>query len=92
MTTATLTANVTSTTKNQPGARGDTCYHYRINLSNGVSAKRQAQGGAQGVAFCLAMPERTTASKNIKRLISKWQHVPGYVIVNLETEEVITCG
>ena len=90
MTTATLTANVTSTTKEDSWGR--TVHHYQISLSNGISAKRQATGGAQGVAFCLAMPERTTASKNIKRLISKWQHVPGYVIVNLETEEVIICG
>ena len=92
MTTTNLTANVTSTTKNQPGARGDTCYHYRINLSNGVSAKRQAQGGAQGVAFHLELPQYTTASKDIKRLIRKFKKEPGYVIVNLETEEVIICG
>tara|TARA_R100001460_G_scaffold7644_1_gene19316 strand:- start:87 stop:350 length:264 start_codon:yes stop_codon:yes gene_type:complete len=86
----TLTAHVTHTTK--ATKFGDTVYHYQINLSNGISAKRQAQNGAQGVAFDLRLPERTTASKNVKRLISKWQNVPGYVVVNLETEEVTICG
>ena len=85
----TLTANVSHTTKED--SWGYTVHHYQINLSNGISAKRQATGGAQGVAFHLDYPRKTTASKDIRRL-SKFKKESGYVIVNLETEEVIICG
>ena len=65
----TLTATVTHTTKED--SWGYTVHHYQINLSNGISAKRQATGGAQGVAFHLDYPRKTTASKDIRRLNSQ---------------------
>jgi len=69
-----------------------TIHYYKIHLSNGVSAKRQAVLGTGAVAFHLEHPQKTYASKNIKGLISKWKKVPGFVVVNLETEEVLICG
>ena len=86
----TITATVSTTTK--LSYFGHTIFHYVILLSNGVCVKRQAKNGAQGVAFSLELPGETTASKNIKRLISKFRNQTDYVVVNLETEEVIVCG
>ena len=69
-----------------------TIHYYKIHLSNGISAKRQATGGTQAVAIPLHYPQKTFASKDIKRLIKAWGDQPNVVIVNLETEEVIVCG
>lgn len=88
----TLTATVTHTTKEDRW--GDTVYHYQINLSNGLIFNRQATGGTKSVVlnFNLSSPRLKTASVNIRRMIREYGNKPGYVIVNLETEEVIICG
>ena len=89
MTATKLTAHVTHTTV--PDGWNGEIHRYRVVLSNGIVVNRQASKGAQGVAFHLDYPRKTTASKDIRRL-SKFKKEPGYVIVNLETEEVIICG
>jgi len=85
----TLTATVSETITED--SWGCPVHHYNVSLSNGLNIRRQASGGAEGVAFHLDEPKKTTASKKIGRL-SKFKKMSGYVIVNLKTEEVIICG
>ena len=69
-------------------------FHYVIQLSNGLVFNRQAKGGTKSVVldFTLSSPRLQTASVNIRRMIREYGSKPGYLIVNLETEEVLVCG
>lgn len=85
-----ITATVTTTSKTDRW--GYETFHYTIQLSNGVTAKRQAKGGTAFVGFDLRMPEKTSATKNLPTLLRKYKTQEHYVIVDLEKESVIVCG
>lgn len=85
-----ITATVTTTSKTDKF--GDETFYYTIQLSNGVTAKRQAKGGTAFVGFDLRIPERTSATKTLSTLLRKYKMQEHYVIVDLEKEKVIVCG
>ena len=92
----TITASVAhNTTQTQYGT---ILNHYRIALSNGVTAKRQSCArencpeGANGVAINLKTGKALTASADVRRCFRKYKGDADVVVVNLRTEEVTFCG